>query len=211
MITQEPSEQPDLAELGRNQATVGLHNRTRYIAAQVLNYVTNHVVSRIPVFRLRLAWYRRAIGLTIGDGSVVFLGCYVWFYGRRTVGRSQIGCNTIINRDCCLDVRGPLRIGDNVSISPGVAILTTQHQIGSPRFDLETREVVIEDHAWIGMRAIVLPGAHIGRGAVVAAGAVVSGKVAPMTIVGGVPAKPIGTRPAGADSYVFTAPPPLFE
>jgi maltose O-acetyltransferase len=54
--------------------------------------------------------------------------------------------------------------------------------------------VVIEDHAWLGTRAMVLPGVTVGRGAVVAAGAVVTKDVPPYTIVGGVPARVIGQR-----------------
>ncbi|WP_407650310.1 DapH/DapD/GlmU-related protein [Cellulomonas edaphi] len=54
--------------------------------------------------------------------------------------------------------------------------------------------VVIEDRAYVASRATVLPGVTIGEGAVVAAGAVVVRDVAPYTIVGGVPAREIGTR-----------------
>jgi len=49
--------------------------------------------------------------------------------------------------------------------------------------------VVIEDDVWLSARVIVLKGVTIGRGAVVAAGAVVTKDVAPHTLVGGVPAK----------------------
>ena len=54
--------------------------------------------------------------------------------------------------------------------------------------------VIIEDYVFIGPRSIILPGVKIGKGAVVAAGAVVSKDVAPYAIVGGVPAKIIGER-----------------
>jgi len=54
--------------------------------------------------------------------------------------------------------------------------------------------VTIEDYVWIGHRAIIMPGVTIGRGAVVAAGAVVTKSVPPMSIVAGVPAKIIGQR-----------------
>jgi acetyltransferase-like isoleucine patch superfamily enzyme len=90
-------------------------------------------------------------------------------------------------------------------------ILTAQHGYDRPGFAFETRPVVIEDHVWIGSRAVILPGSTIERGAVVAAGAVVSGRVAPMTVVGGVPARPIGRRPEGSLSYEFTDPCPFLE
>ena len=78
-----------------------------------------------------------------------------------------------------------------------------------PRFVTETQPVVIENYAWIGMRAMILPGVTIGEGAVVAAGAVVSRDVAPYTVVGGVPAKPIGRR-QGPARYELAFH-PLFE
>lgn len=49
--------------------------------------------------------------------------------------------------------------------------------------------VIIDDYVWIASRATILPGVHIGRGAVVASGAVVTKDVPPLAIVGGVPAK----------------------
>ena len=182
-------------------------------AVRVLNYLTNHVVNRVPSFGLRHVWYRRVLGLPIGANAGIHLGCYIWFYGPNHLRRSgaQIGANTRINRDCCLDLRGPLQIGANVSISPEVAILTTQHSINLAGFPLESGGVVIEDHVFIGMRATILPGTTIGRGAVVAAGAVAKGTIPPMTVVGGVPARPVGTRSPGAVDYVLDLPFPLFE
>ena len=54
--------------------------------------------------------------------------------------------------------------------------------------------MVIEDYVWIASRATILPGVTIGKGAVVACGAVVTKDVEPMTVVGGVPARKIGER-----------------
>ena len=62
---------------------------------------------------------------------------------------------------------------------------------------------MIEDHVWIGTRATILPGVTLGRGCVVAAGAVVTRDVPPLAIVGGVPAKVIGARPDEATHYVL--------
>jgi maltose O-acetyltransferase len=183
------------------------------LAVRVLNYATNHVVNRVPSFAFRRAWYRRVVGISLGDHSGVHLGCYLWFFGPGQVRRSgcSIGAGTRINRDCCLDIRGPLQIGSNVSVSPEVAILTAQHRVDSPDFALVTRPVVIEDNVWIGMRATILPGTTIGPGAIVAAGAVVTGTVPPLTVVAGVPARPIGGRSADAAGYVLDQPFPLFE
>jgi maltose O-acetyltransferase len=72
----------------------------------------------------------------------------------------------------------------------------------SPDFAGRTAPVVIEDFAWLGSRAMVLPGVTVGKGAVVAAGAVVTRDVPPYAIVGGVPARVIGERERGLD-YAF--------
>ena len=62
-----------------------------------------------------------------------------------------------------------------------------EHDPQSPDFAIRGGPVVIEDYAWIGGRAVILPGLRIGEGAVVATGAVVTKDVPPYTIVGGVP------------------------
>lgn len=73
----------------------------------------------------------------------------------------------------------------NLAVSIAVAIFGSGH---------DCEPVVIEDEGWVGANAVVLPGVRIGRGAVVAAGAVVTKDVAPYTIVGGVPARMIRER-----------------
>ncbi|HEY9723192.1 MAG TPA: acyltransferase, partial [Oscillatoriaceae cyanobacterium] len=105
-----------------------------------------------------------------------------------------IGPGSTIDQHVRLDGRGGLTIGASVSIAPEVCLLTADHDPQSPDFAGRTAPITIEDHVWLGTRATVLPGVRIGRGAIVAAGAVVTRDVAPHTIVGGVPAKPIGQR-----------------
>lgn len=55
-------------------------------------------------------------------------------------------------------------------------------------------DTIIGDGVWIGMRAMIMPGVHLGEGAVIAAGAVVTKDVAPYSLVGGNPAKEIRKR-----------------
>ena len=186
-------------------APMGLVGRLRRAGPFILIYLTNEVIGHVPLLRARLAWYRRIIGLEIGPHTVVQRGCVIGFYGPGQVRRadSRIGSGTIVNRDCTIDFRGHLKIGDNVSISPEVAIVTAQHQYNTPAFEIEHGSVSIGNNVWIGMRAMVLPGADIGDGAVVAAGAVVVGRVPPLAVVGGVPAKIIGQRNPDAARYTF--------
>jgi maltose O-acetyltransferase len=217
-MTSQPTaaERPEEQLIGRieeEEAPRSLRARIRLFVIRLLNFVTNYVVRLVPSFAFRRAWYRRVLGVSMGEHSGIHLGCYVWFYGPGQIRRDgfTIGSYTRVNRNCTLDARGPLRIGDNVSISPEVMILTAFHRIDDPKFRVETRPVVIEDHVWIGSRAVILSGVTLGRGSVVAAGAIVTRDVAPLEIVGGVPARPIGTRPAEATEYVLDGPFPLFE
>ena len=185
----------------------------RTLAIRVLNYATNRVITNVPSFRIRHAWYSRVLGISLEDHCGIHMGCYLWFYGPGQLRRTgmRVGANTRINRNCVLDARGSLDIGRNVSISPEVAILTTQHPYDVAGLPLVSNPVVIEDQVFIGMRAMILPGITVGRGAVVAAGSVVTRDVEPLAVVAGVPARPVAKRPTEAAEYVLSHPFPLFE
>jgi acetyltransferase-like isoleucine patch superfamily enzyme len=90
-----------------------------------------------------------------------------------------------------------------------VWIWTLEHDPQSPDFATVGGPVTIEDYAWVGCRVVILPGVCIGKGAVVAAGAVVTKDVPPYAIVGGVPARTIGER-APDLRYQLTWYQPLF-
>ena len=129
--------------------------------------------------------------MNIAKGATIAGGCLILGGPRRiTIGR-----RSVINRGVVLDGRFPLTIGDNVSISIGSVILTLEHDLQASDFPAVGAPVSIADRVFIGTRAVVLPGVSIGEGAAVAAGAVVTNDVEPYTIVGGVPAKEIGSRP----------------
>jgi acetyltransferase-like isoleucine patch superfamily enzyme len=155
-----------------------------------LLYLCNRIVAEIPSHTLRLGFYRHVMAFEIGNRSFIFMGasfdCRGGFY---------LGDHSVINERCRLDNRGTLRIGDNVSVSSEVCILTADHDPQSETFSGRNRTVEIEDYVFIGTRALILPGCKIGRGAMVAAGSVVTRNVEPFAIVAGNPAKPIGQRP----------------
>lgn len=142
-----------------------------------------------PSHYVRTMLYRNLLRIHIGPDSSIHRSCR--FYSPSGV---RIGANSIINRDVVLDGRRRLTIGDNVSVSEGVAIFSLEHDPDSPDFLNRGAPVTISDYVFVGARAIILPGVTVGRGAVIAAGAVVTHDVAPYAIVGGVPARPIGER-----------------
>ena len=98
----------------------------------------------------------------------------------------KIGQGVWIGYQVLLDTSCPdlISFGDNVIIS--VRAMLIAHFRGP-------QGITIEDDAFIGPGAIILPNVTIGRGAVVTAGSVVSSSVGPMTVVQGNPARPIAT------------------
>jgi maltose O-acetyltransferase len=106
-----------------------------------------------------------------------------------------IGSNSVINKKVLLDGRGgKLIIGNNVDIAQETNIWTLEHDVHDDYHKHIGGDVIIEDFVWIASRVTILPGVKIGRGAIVAACALVTKDVPSMAIVGGVPAKIIGLR-----------------
>lgn len=158
-------------------------------------YIANRWVSFLPSIRLRNIFYRRVLSIEMDESVNIQMGCYI--YPSREI--FKIGKNTIINRNCTLDRRGGLYIGNRVSISPEVCLFSAGHSPTSPSFTNKYAAVFVEDNVWIGTRAMIMPGVTVGEGAVVLPGAVVATSVEPYAIVGGVPARRIGDRPKNLD------------
>ena len=97
----------------------------------------------------------------------------------RSPYRISIGKHTNVNKKVVLDGRGGLTIGDNVDIAQEVTIWTEQHDYNSPTYKSVNKSVFIEDYVWVASRATILPGVTLGRGTVVACGAVVTKSTPP--------------------------------
>ncbi|HYU74696.1 MAG TPA: acyltransferase [Ktedonobacteraceae bacterium] len=183
----------------------------KHVFGAVIKYVTNYFVNYIPSHTLRSIWYRRVLGWRISPGATILMRQYVQMTGVRSCGRKvSIGEGTVINHGCLLYTTGGLTIGENVSISSGVWLMTGTHDMNDPHFSYDYKPIVIGDRAWIGIRATILGGVSIGEGSVVMAGAVVTRDVPPYAIVGGVPARFIRHRELQNASYSLNFH-PLFE
>ncbi len=157
------------------------------ILTELVNFILR-IVGFIPSHHITRFFYRIA-GVKIGKGSAIHMGAC--FYDPKNI---VIGQDTIIGEGAVLDGRDKLTIGSHVDIASEVMIYNAEHDVQDPSFKAVTSPVTIEDYVFIGPRAIILPGVKIKKGAVVGAGAVVTKDVEELTIVGGVPAKPIKER-----------------
>lgn len=141
----------------------------------------------------------RGTKIEIGDFSEIYD-----FVCIRSVGGSgdiKIGPHCYINPGCVLYSGNGITLGEYVLLAPGVMLLPTNHAFS--RRDIPIRHqgflpskngIVIEDDVWIGANSVVLDGAHIGKGAIIAAGSVVRGEIPAYEIWSGVPAQKIRDR-----------------
>ena len=122
------------------------------------------------------AVFSNAVRIEIGDRVRIGSRCHIW-----------AGPGT-----------GQIRIGHDVLFGPEVMVTAASYDYnhGAPVTDQPMIEADIEigDDVWLATRAVILPGARIGNGAVVAAGAVVKGEVPAFASVAGSPARIVGQR-----------------
>lgn len=137
------------------------------------------------------------------------LGEHSWIAGHALVrGDVEFGAHCTVNPYAMIS--GKVRCGDGVRIASHVSIVGFNHGFDDPHVPIHTQKhqslgITIEDDVWIGANAVVLDGVRVGRGAVIAAGAVVSKDVPPLAIVGGVPAKVVRFRGRGAKADAVSA------
>jgi len=138
----------------------------------------------------------------IALGSNIGIGLNNQIYaGGSGKERIAVGDNVYLNSNVMInaDIGGEIIIGNDVLIGPNVVFRASNHRFSDPSVPIkkqghESGSIVVEDDVWFGANVVVLPNVTIGKGSVIAAGAVVNKDVEKYTIVGGVPAKKIGVR-----------------
>ena len=164
-------------------------------AAGEARYCLRWIISLTPGMMGRFL-RRRFWGIgSVGDNVNIDEGC--WFSHPENL---MLDDNVKINKWCMLNAGGGIEIGRNTLLGPGVIIWSQNHKymrrdMPVNRQGYTYERVIIEEDVWVAARATILPGVRIGKGAVVGAGAVVTGDVASFAIVAGVPARQVKVRP----------------
>ena len=160
-----------------------LLSQTYFLGLAALNTVHGWLPFALRPLLYRLCGYDIAASATLQGGVRFF-----------HVGRLSVGPGTLINRGVLLDNRAGITIGAQVSIAHDSRIYSLGHDPHDAGFAARGRPVRIDDHAVVFAGAMIMPGVHLGRGAVVMAGAVVTRDVPLLRMVGGNPAQDIGPR-----------------
>lgn len=171
------------------------------VGKSFMKILLKFIFSFIPDKRLRKRMRRK---------SLVY-----WYTRIASRQAASFGANSLATAKCSLSSRtfvgdctcltdvtvlgaGAVGIGNHVSTGPGLVIQTQNHNYKGDLLPYDEtfvcKDVVIEDAVWIGMNVFILPGTHIGEGAIIQAGSVVHGNIPPLSIAGGNPAKVFASR-----------------
>ena len=176
-----------LSRLGRLLRTEAKALQPRVLLAEALTRPVPY--GHLGVLRVATL---RAVGFSGIDPKVRFHGPITLRGGGPIHERLWIGAGTTINSPCLIELNATVRIGERVGIGHHVVIITSGHAIGPPgerRGPIVPSPVSIGDGAWIGARAMLMPGVSVGTGAVVGAGTLVTRNVPRHAVVAGVPAR----------------------
>jgi acetyltransferase-like isoleucine patch superfamily enzyme len=152
------------------------------------DYLWDMLISKIPSHLVRY-YYIRLLNKSITKTSSILM--HVRFKGIRTI---EFNNNQIINQHATIDGRGGLILGENIDIAERAVIWSMSHDPYHAEHATLKSTTTISNYAWIGADSIILAGVHVGEGAVIGSGSVVTKNVKPLDIVAGNPAKVIGQR-----------------
>lgn len=131
-------------------------------------------------------------GANIGDNCDI--ECGLTFHNCKDYSNLVIGNGSHIGKNCFLDLKDKIVIGNNVTLSMGTTLLTHQ-DLGLSSINLlypkSQARIKIGDDVYIGANVTILKGVTIGKRSIIGAGSLVINDVLENIIVGGVPAKKI--------------------
>ncbi len=200
---------------GLHHALLGERRFRRQVLARVWSKIYHEPLLRLSCHRCGsglqlLEEQPKLLGnlrVELGD-NVCLAGNQTWIAaGNPTEKQLLVGDSSYLGYGVVVSVGNRVEIGKHVLVADRVRFSGSDgHPLdplararGEPADDSNIGKILVSDYAWIGAHAIILKGLTIGRGAIVASGAVVTKDVPELTIVGGNPAKPIGTVPTPPD------------
>ena len=148
------------------------------------------LIGKIPSNRIRKLLLKLIFCMKIAKRAVVYGGFEIRSPWNIELGECVVGVNAL------LDGRNGIVINDGVCLAQNVSIYTEQHDVNDPLFRTNGKggKVYIDELAWISSRTTILPKVQVGRGAVLAAGAVATKNMEPYGIYAGIPARKISER-----------------
>ena len=163
----------------------------------MIYYLYNGIITFLPNHFLRTLYLKYIMRIKVGKSSFIHMGA-------RFEGNITIGNNSVIGRKCVL--MGEITIKNNVSITAESYLFSTSHVLNSSTFSSFSKPIVIEDYVWLGVRSVVLPGVHIGKGAVLGAASTATRDIPCFSVYAGSPAKEISKRTEMLDYTLYYSP-----
>lgn len=167
---------------------------TNKCRVQIQLYIISlyNLILRILPFHQARVFFLRMCGASVGKGVAVHGRVYF-----TRPGNLQLGAYSTINKDCYVDTRGGVAVGDSVMIGHNSFIYTAGHDIDCKDFSGYNAGVEIGDYAVVFPHSLIMPGVKVGKGAVILTGSVVTKDVDEFAVVGGNPCKFIKHRSHG--------------
>lgn len=173
----------------------------------LFSFIPGKVGTLIRTLWFRYRW-KKPINVRVRPLSQFISPRDIEFLGKASLGKQaffsadggsiEIGENFSCNVNCHINasVGGKIKISKNVLVGPNVVMRTANHNFNQPGQPINQqghnfKDIQIGENVWISANCVILSGVKIGKGAIVAAGAVVNKDVAKGTIVAGVPAREI--------------------
>lgn len=160
------------------------------------------IIKKIKLLRCRI-WLILKKNISIGENSTFGRGTVLWAPNRMTIGN-----NVYIGKYCTL--QADIELGNNIEIANNVGLIGKYDHdyskvgvsikdapwIGDDNYNFKgkNQKIIVDDDVWIGYGSVVFTGIHIGKGAIIAAGSIVTHDVPGYAIVGGNPAHILGRR-----------------
>lgn len=139
--------------------------------------------------------------IAIGRNFGISAGCHLYCQDPARGSELRIGDDVKLNVGVLIiaDLGGRIRIGNDVLMAPYVVIRAANHCYSDASQIIrqqghEAGEIEVGDDAWLGSGVVLLPGARVGKGAVIGAASVVTGEIPDYAVAVGAPARVIGQR-----------------